>query len=99
MTALNWPVLLVAGSYLGTLSHTLTAIEVVKYRGLILRGIVISESEENPVPLVETVETIARFVTDTPIIGLPRHDPERETVDNLPNIAEALGLIGASSEA
>jgi hypothetical protein len=48
---------------------------------------------------VETVETIARFVTDTPIIGLPRHDPERENVENLPNIAEALGLIGASSEA
>ena len=99
MTALNWPVVLVAGSYLGTLSHTLTAIEAVRYRGLTLSGIVMSESEESPVPLVETVETIARFVSDTPVIGLPRHDVEQTNIGDLPNIAEALGLISERSEA
>jgi dethiobiotin synthetase len=99
MTALNWPVVLVAGSYLGTLSHILTAVEAVKYRGLPLSGIVISESPESPVPLVETVETIARFVAETPIIGLPRHDTTRENAENLPGIAAALGLIVARSEA
>ena len=99
MTALNWPVVLVAGSYLGTLSHTLTAVEAVKYRGLELSGIVISESADSPVPLVETIGTIARFVTETPLIGLPRHDTAREKIGNLPNIAAALGLIGARSEA
>lgn len=99
MTALNWPVLLVAGSYLGTLSHTLTAVDAVKYRGLQLCGVVISESEDNPVPLLETVETIARFVADTPVIGLPRHDANIADIDSLPNIAEALGLIDARSEA
>jgi dethiobiotin synthetase len=99
MTALNWPVVLVAGSYLGTLSHTLTAVEAVKYGGLPLSGVVISESADSPVPLVETIETIARFVTETPVIGLPRHDTARETVGTLPNIAKALGLIGARSEA
>jgi dethiobiotin synthetase len=99
MTALNWPVVLVAGSYLGTLSHTLTAVEAVRYRGLKLSGVVISESADNPVPLVETIETIARFVTETPVIGLPRYDTARENVGNLPNIAEALGLIDARSEA
>lgn len=98
MTALNWPVVLVAGSYLGTLSHTLTAVEAIKYRGLPLSGIVISESVESPVPLVETAETIARFVTETPIIALPRYsgDPNDRV---LPNIAEALGLTAARSEA
>jgi len=99
MAALNWPVVLVCGSYLGTLSHTLTAAEAVKYRGLPLSGIVISESADSPVPLVETIETIARFVAGTPVIGLPRHDTARENIGNLPNIAEALGLIGARSEA
>ena len=99
MTALNWPVVLVAGSYLGTLSHTLTAVEAVKYRGLKLSGVVISESAENPVPLFETIETIARFVTVIPVIGLPRHDPTRENPEDVPNIAEALGLIDARSEA
>jgi dethiobiotin synthetase len=99
MTALNWPVVLVAGSYLGTLSHTLTAMEAVRYRGLPLSGIVISESADNPVPLVETIETIARFVPETPVIGLPRHDTAHENTGDLPNIAEALGLIDARSEA
>ena len=99
MAGLNWPVLLVAGSYLGTLSHTLTAVEAVKYRGLLLSGIVISESVDSPMPLIETVETIAGFVADTPIVGLPRHDTGRDTVENLPNIAAALGLIDARSEA
>jgi dethiobiotin synthetase len=99
MTALNWPVVLVAGSYLGTLSHTLTAVEAVKYRGLALSGIVMSESADNPVPLMESVETIARFVAEVPVIGLPRHDPARDDPSSLPNIAQALGLIGARSEA
>ncbi len=49
--------------------------------------------------MAETVDTIARFVTETPVIGLPRHDTVRENAGNLPNIAEALGLIGARSEA
>lgn len=99
MTALNWPVVLVAGSYLGTLSHTLSAVEIVRYRGLTLTGIVVSESAENPVPLMETVETVARFVPETPVVGLPRHDTARDSAGTLPNIAEALGLIDATSEA
>jgi len=99
MTALSWPVVLVAGSYLGTLSHTLTAVEAVKYRGLKLSGVVISQSADSPVPFLETIETVARFVAETPVIGLPWHDTARETIENLPNIAAALGLIGARSEA
>ena len=99
MTALSWPVVLVAGSYLGTLSHTLTAVEAVKYRGLKLSGVVISQSADSPVPFLETIETVVRFVAETPVIGLPWHDTARETIENLPNIAEALGLIGARSEA
>ena len=99
MTALSWPVVLVAGSYLGTLSHTLTAVEAVKYRGLKLSGVVISQSADSSAPYLETIETVARLVAETPVIGLPRHDTARETIENLPNIAEALGLIGARSEA
>jgi len=97
MTALNWPVALVAGSYLGTLTHTLTAVEAVRYRGLQLSGIVISESAASPVPLAETVETIARFAAGPPVIGLPRISGTAED-GKLPNIAEALGLIAAPSE-
>lgn len=72
MAALGIPLLLVVGGYLGTISHTLTALDVLTQRKLKIAAIVVSESERNPVELDETVESIARFAKDTPVIGLPR---------------------------
>jgi len=57
----------VTGSYLGTLSHTMTALEVLKKRGITPSAIIINSSESAPVPEHETVETLGRFVLDIPI--------------------------------
>jgi len=70
IAALEVPALLVTGSYLGTLSHTLTAAEALKARGIPLAAVIVSESADSPVPLAETVETLERFVT--PVLALPR---------------------------
>jgi len=75
MTALHLPLLLVAGSYLGTLSHALSAIDVLQRRELTIAAIVVSESIASPAPLDETVATIARFVAPIPVLGLPRLPP------------------------
>jgi dethiobiotin synthetase len=72
MTALNIPLLLVVGGYLGTISHTLTALDVIAQRKLSVAAIVVSESERNPVDLADTVESIARFSNGVDVIGLPR---------------------------
>ena len=72
MVALGWPVLLVVGSYLGTLSHSLTAVDAIRARDLALAGIIVSESAENPVPLAETAQTLRRFAGDVLVIALPR---------------------------
>jgi len=72
MAALNIPLLLVVGGYLGTISHTLTAIDVLTQRKLSIAAIVVSESERNPVELDETVASIARFSDGVEVIGLPR---------------------------
>lgn len=64
--------LLVVGSYLGTISHTLTTLDVMQRNGLSPRAIVVSESLSNPVPLAETVEVMSRFIGDTPILAVPR---------------------------
>lgn len=64
--------LLVVGSYLGTISHTLTTLDVMNRNGLAPRAIVVSESPAEPVPLDETVETIRRFA-GLETIALPRH--------------------------
>jgi dethiobiotin synthetase len=46
--ALNIPVLLVAGAYLGTISHTLTAVEVIRAAGLDLRAVIVNEDGPGP---------------------------------------------------
>ena len=72
MAALGIPLILVVGGYLGTISHTLTAIDVLTQRKLSIAAIVVSESERNPVELEDTVASIARFSGPSPVIGLPR---------------------------
>jgi dethiobiotin synthetase len=72
MSALRIPVLLVAGSYLGTISHTLTALHVLAQRNLEIAGVVVSESMVPGADLDDTVATIARFAVPIDVIGVPR---------------------------
>lgn len=76
-TVIDWlarlriPALLVTGSYLGTISHTLTCLEVLRGRGLPVAAVVVNESE-NGVALAATVETIAAFAQGTEVLALAR---------------------------
>ena len=72
MAALGIPVILVVGGYLGTISHTLTALDVLAQRRLTLATIVVSESERDTVELEDTVASIARFSQGVEVVGLPR---------------------------
>lgn len=62
IAALNIPAILVVGSYLGTLSHTLTAALALESRNIPIYSVIISESEESPVPMEETAATLQRFL-------------------------------------
>jgi len=73
--ALGAPALLVVGTYLGTLSHSLTAASALQARGVTIAGVVVSESEEQPVPAAETAATLARFLAPLPVCVLPRAAP------------------------
>lgn len=70
--ALAAPVVLVAGSYLGTISHTLTAVAVLRQRAVPITALVVSETENAGVPLDETAEAVRGFVADLPVLELPR---------------------------
>ncbi|MGZ9215222.1 MAG: ATP-dependent dethiobiotin synthetase BioD, partial [Candidatus Binatia bacterium] len=72
MAALDIPLLLVVGGYLGAISHTLTALDVLAQRKLKIAAIVVSESERGTVELDDTVASIARFSKEVVVIGLPR---------------------------
>lgn len=66
IASLDLPVLIVAGAYLGTISHTLTALAALRERRRSIAAIVLCESSAGPVPLHDTAEAIARY-TDFPI--------------------------------
>lgn len=85
MEALSWPVILVAGSYLGALSHTLTALEALRARRITVTAVVVSESEHSAMGLTETKETVEKFVrADVPVILLPRVPNRDEQWKNTP---------------
>jgi dethiobiotin synthetase len=94
-TVLDWiealapATLLVAGSYLGTLSHTLTAVTALRTRGIEPSGIVLSESAIQPVPAAETAASLRRAVPGLPVVAFPRLPCE----DELPRLAELLATV------
>ncbi len=67
MAGLKLPVILVVGSYLGTISHTLTALEVLRTRGLRIAALVMNESENSSVTLAEAEAGLAPFIGDIPL--------------------------------
>jgi len=75
IAALQVPALLVVGSYLGALSHSLTAAAALRARGVTIAGVVVSESEVEPVPTAETAATLARFIAPEQVCVLPRAAP------------------------
>jgi dethiobiotin synthetase len=63
--------LLVVGSYLGTISHTLTALAALGAERVEPVAVVISESETSPVPLDELARRLSAF-TPVPIVSIER---------------------------
>jgi dethiobiotin synthetase len=92
IAATGFPALLVAGGYLGTLSHTLTAASVLRARGVELAGVVLSESDESPVPLAETRASLLRFLGPVPCALLPRLAPKPDPWRDAPPLLRELGL-------
>jgi dethiobiotin synthetase len=76
IAALQIPAILVAGTYLGTISHTITAAETLFARGIRIAAIVLSESLEAPATPAETAATLGRFLF-VPIQMVPRNFNDR----------------------
>jgi dethiobiotin synthetase len=94
MMALQLPLILVVGSYLGTISHTLTALDALFRRDMAVLAIIVSETPGSPVPLEETVAALARFAD--PVIGLPRQQLEPGGRPTSGTIAALNRIFGSS---
>lgn len=72
-TVLDWmeraacDIWLVVGSYLGSISHTLTAIETMRARKLKLSAVIVNESEGSSVSFNETCRELERWVRECPL--------------------------------
>jgi dethiobiotin synthetase len=70
--ALDAAVLLVVGDYLGTISHTLTAVEVLRMSGARLAAVIVNEGAGATVPFDDTRAEIAVRVAPVPVPALRR---------------------------
>lgn len=71
--ALDAPVLLVGGAYLGAISHTLTALDVLKSRGRAPLAVVVSEDAGPDAPdFAQTVALLAEHAGGAPVIAAKR---------------------------
>ena len=73
MIAIGLPLVLVAGSYVGSLSHTLTALDVLDRHDLNVAAVVVSETIGSAAKLADMAATVRRFSRKgVQVLALPR---------------------------
>lgn len=90
IAATGLPALVVTGSYLGALSHTLTAVEALRARRVPIAAVVVNETADSPVPLGETARSIANFIAPVPVTALGRLTGRHQLWEGAPDLT---GLV------
>jgi dethiobiotin synthetase len=72
MAALGIPAILVAGTYLGSISHALTAADAMTRGGVKIAALVVNDSGDGAVPIADIAATLARFLPTIPIATISR---------------------------
>jgi len=72
IAALRLPAFLVAGSYLGAISHALTALDALRRREIRVTALIVNETPGSTVALDETTATVTRFARPVEVLALPR---------------------------
>ena len=90
MISLEIPVVVVTGTYLGSLSHTLTCLDVLAGRGLSVKAVIVNETPGSTVALQDTSDTLSRFAPTIPFMGLRRLSPGPNGLGVFAQLAELL---------
>lgn len=70
MAALDIPLVVVTGTYVGSLSHTLTCLDVLARRGLTVKAVVVNNTPGSPVTFQNTIGTLCNFERNISMVGL-----------------------------
>ncbi len=91
MKATGFPVILVAGTYLGSLSHTLAACHAVISHGLALHTVLVSEGKTSSSTPQQTRATLRRFLPrDTTVQVITRLDNAQDLWKQVPDLTPIL---------
>ncbi len=92
MAMVGLPAVVVVGSYLGAISHGLTAVAALDARSIAIAGIVVNQSADNPVPFAESVACFRRFLAGRPLVAVPRLEDGPRMWQRAPDLTETLML-------
>ena len=84
--------MVVTGSYLGAIHHTLSTLAALAAKGIEVSALVISESTETAMALSETRKALAEYLPGLEIISLKRiqKSPPWRFADDLTGLVEIL---------
>jgi dethiobiotin synthetase len=91
MMALQLPLILVTGSYLGTISHTLTALDALFRRNMKVMAIIVSETPARRCR--STIRLRPSRGSAEPVIGLPRQRREKASGDTVAALDRIFGPL------
>lgn len=72
IAATGLPALVVTGSYLGAISHLLSALDSLRGANILVRGVVVNRSADEPMPVEEMLEAAAPWLDGIPVAIFPR---------------------------
>lgn len=83
MKRLDIPIILTIGSYLGTISHTLNAYEVLIKNNININSIVLNQSSENDVGIELTKDSLLNYIKNIPIHTIKRNHKDNNVLDKI----------------
>ena len=73
--ALDLTVILVVGSYLGSLSHTLTALESLRVLEIKVETLIVNGGPDGEIPVGETIKTLGKYTGSIPLKPMLKQNP------------------------
>ncbi len=94
--SMDWPTLLVCGTYLGAISHCLTSLTALRAANIQVRAIIASESPNSTVDFASTIKSLTRLApqalgSPVAIVPLARLDRAAEPWTSIPPLTHLIG--------